>query len=115
VQGEPTAAPTPPVEPPLEPPLAPPLDPPPPVLVAGGTQTLFTQEPWQQSLLVVQEVPAPALGLSGMQERQSLEMLQPMGQVAVQPPSPVAVVGEQPLPTAMANAARASDLRHRSI
>jgi hypothetical protein len=97
-----------PVEPPVEPAAEPvldalpvllPPDAPLPPLLADGVQTLFTQVPVQQSLVAVQAVPAPALGVSGMHWVQSAEMSQPVGQPSAQlPPSPAAVVGEQPKP-----------------
>jgi hypothetical protein len=81
--------------PPLLPPEEPPELPPPPVLPLTAVQTEFTQLPVQQSAVVWHASPRPAFALSGMQLRQSAEMLQPTAQVALQPASPVAVVGLQ--------------------
>lgn len=110
VQGWPTATLAAPELPPLEPPLEPPL---------GGVQVPFTQVPVQQSVLLVQVLPAPALALSGMQEVQSEEMSQPVGQVTLpQFPASAAVAGEQPLHAATARTAAPKPrkfLRDRAI
>lgn len=85
----------------------------------GGVQVPFTQVPVQQSVLLVQVLPAPALALSGMQEVQSEEMSQPVGQVTLpQFPASAAVVAAQPLQEATTKAAAPKprrDLRHRTI
>ncbi len=50
-----------------------------------AVQTPFSQLPLQQSTLVVQVVPMPAVALSGMHEVQSELRSQPVGQVTLQP------------------------------
>ncbi len=116
VQVEPTdwALPLLPVEP-LEPPLELELE----VPLAEGVQVPFTQVPVQQSVLAAQVVPAPAVGLSGMQAVQSEEMSQPVGHVTFPhaPPS-AAWLGEQAVEAATTKAETPNarrDLRHRSI
>jgi len=79
----------PPVLPPLLPPELPPeLVPPAPVDPPSPVQTEFTQVPVQQSSSLWHAVPMPAFALPGTQLEQSAEMLQPIGQVTLQPPSP---------------------------
>jgi hypothetical protein len=86
---------------------------------ADGVQVPFTQVPVQQSVLLAQVVPAPAVGVSGMQELQSEEMSQPVGQATLpQAPPSAAWLGEHPVEAARAKAATPKptrDLRQRSI
>jgi hypothetical protein len=80
----------------VPPPLVPPFDPAEePSLRPVAVQLPLTQVPVQQSLSVVQAVPAPASALSGVQVKQSEEMSQPSGQVELQPFA-LAMLGEQP-------------------